>query len=287
VDARALRRGGDRAVVAVALVAPERDVVARGQRVADEVLEDDGHLPAQRGAIGRRGVRAVEDHPPAVGHVQPGEQLGGRGLARAVGAHERDDLARLDPQRHAAQGRLVGARVGEPDVLGGDRTDRHGRGGRLGRAPLRDGALRDEREVVLDHERRLEQHLGVEAAHGQALAEQHHRPGRGAGLRQREPLVERQRQQQRQGRADHERAGQAGEQRPPRLAARHPRELLDPLVVEAVVAAAQEPGQAHGADLLGGVGQLAPRPVALGRLDVVDREAPHARDPRRTPGGRR
>jgi hypothetical protein len=33
--------------------------------------------------------------------------------------------------------------------------------------------------------------------------------------------------------------------------------------------------------------QLAPRPVVLGRLDVVDREAPHARDPRRTPGGRR
>jgi hypothetical protein len=179
----------DRRVVRVALVAPERNVVACRQRVADEVLEDDGDLAAQRRAVGARGVEPMEHDAAALGQVQAREELGERGLARAVRAHEGDDLARLDPRRHPLQRRL-GAGIREPDLLGADRADRRrsrARLGGVGRA-RREG---DEGEVVLDEHRGLEERLGAEAAVGEALAEQDHGPGRRGGGRQRDAPAER------------------------------------------------------------------------------------------------
>ncbi len=92
------------------------------------VLGDEGHATAQHLVGGRTGdVLAVEAHRPRGRGQQPGDRGQRRGLARAVGADERDDLALVDPQ---------------PEVP--DRGDRPVAGGQSRRAraqrPRPDGA---------------------------------------------------------------------------------------------------------------------------------------------------
>src|SRR5262249_55433747 len=65
------------------------------------VLEDEADPPVARAALG--GVLAVERDRAGVGVLEPGDQPEQRRLARARGAEQRDELARLHVQRHVAQ----------------------------------------------------------------------------------------------------------------------------------------------------------------------------------------
>ena len=243
----------DRRLVLVALVAAERDRVAGGQRVAQEVLEEHRDVGPQRGAAGVGGVGVVQQHAAAVGHVETAEQLGERRLARAVGAHERDDLARLDRERDAAQRGDVAARIGEPHVLGRHAARPAPGRPRRGRGSGRLGCELDEGEVVLDQQRRLEQVLRGDPAVGQALAEQDHRPRGGTRRGHRELVADRERDEHGERRADDRRARDPGGERIAQLAVGDRAQLVDPLGVEAIVPRPQEARELHRPDLLGGV----------------------------------
>ncbi len=83
-------------------------------------------------------VDATDQHPPAGDVVEPRDERGERGLARADGADQRHRLARPQLEVDAAQHVLIGAVVAEPDVLEHQRRAPLGRH-RLGR--VEDGRL--------------------------------------------------------------------------------------------------------------------------------------------------
>ena len=89
------------------------------------VLEQHADVATHRGvALGARKIVPADQRPCGVGRPrQATEQAGERGLARAVGADHRDELAALDDQVDAAQGVVGGAGVAEPQPL--DVDQRH------------------------------------------------------------------------------------------------------------------------------------------------------------------
>ena len=111
--ARAAARSSARLVVDV-LGSAEADVGPGRQRVAPEVLEDGRHpsLPLRAGP-GRARARRPSTMRPAVGLVEPGEQLDERGLARAVHPDDGDRRAGLRPRGRGRRAPRVGAGVAE------------------------------------------------------------------------------------------------------------------------------------------------------------------------------
>src|SRR5205085_9064371 len=96
MSAREARRPAHGLPVGQVLVPAEGDVLAGWERIANEVLEDHGDASAQLVAIGARRVGAVERHTSPLGHVQAGQELCERRLARAVLADQRYDLTGCD-----------------------------------------------------------------------------------------------------------------------------------------------------------------------------------------------
>ena len=71
----------------------ERDVVADRAVEQHVLLQHHADLAAQPGDIDHREVDAVDQHAPALRHVEPLHQLGQRRLARAGRADDADHLA--------------------------------------------------------------------------------------------------------------------------------------------------------------------------------------------------
>jgi hypothetical protein len=84
------RRGGGADLLVLGVGAAEGDVLAHGAREQERLLRHDPHLRAQRVAGDLAQVVPVDEHAPAGGVVEAGDELGHRRLARAGGAHERD-----------------------------------------------------------------------------------------------------------------------------------------------------------------------------------------------------
>ena len=86
---------------------PERDVVVdRHVREQGVLLEDHVDRSAVRGQ--RCAVLALQQDPPFVRHLEPGDHPQGRGLAAAAGAEQREELSLEDRERHVANcGRLA------------------------------------------------------------------------------------------------------------------------------------------------------------------------------------
>ncbi len=68
----------------------ERDVVADGAVEQHVLLQHDADLAPQPGDVDHGEIDAVDQHAPALGHVEPLDQLGERALARARGADDAD-----------------------------------------------------------------------------------------------------------------------------------------------------------------------------------------------------
>src|SRR5690606_21840450 len=103
--------------------------------VERDLLELDPDGVAHRGGVGLR-VDAEHADRAAVGLAQPREALDGRGLARAVGAEDAEDLPGGDGEGHVLDGDLPGAGPLRPGVRlaeVADLDDGLGRGGRPGR----------------------------------------------------------------------------------------------------------------------------------------------------------
>src|SRR5207245_9850470 len=86
-------------------------------RVSRIVLECDGES-----ALGRRhGVRpdAVDEEIAVADHLQPGDERQQRGFAAAGGADEDDELAVVDPERHALDDVHVPERLADVGQLDG------------------------------------------------------------------------------------------------------------------------------------------------------------------------
>ena len=79
-------------------------------------------VPASSRRMRRPRVQAADDDAPGeaaaveVRH-EPGQSPEQRRLARARGAEQRDELARLDLERDVVDRRTLGARIGERQVL--------------------------------------------------------------------------------------------------------------------------------------------------------------------------
>ena len=110
------------ATIVVVGRAGRRDVVAEAALVADEVLEHRGHARAPRVGIELAEVDAVDLDAALLRVVEPAEQLGERGLARAVHADDRHRRARGNREVEAVEHRRAGR--------AGTRTSRRGSGSR-------------------------------------------------------------------------------------------------------------------------------------------------------------
>ena len=120
------------------------------EQLVVRVLEDEPDRGGQPVDRHRPDVGPVERHPAVCRPEEPVEMLDERRLARPVLADDRDRLARLDDERHAAQG-LDAGRVAMGQVLhhdpdaravgrggpAGDRLTGPGRLGTVGRARVR------------------------------------------------------------------------------------------------------------------------------------------------------
>ena len=97
-----VRRPFDALLVVARLDAADGDVVAGGEIVAHEILEDDTHVGAQLFDVVFAKIAAVEQDAAFVGVVQPGQQLHQGGLAGAVLADQRHHLAGLEREAEMA-----------------------------------------------------------------------------------------------------------------------------------------------------------------------------------------
>ena len=92
-------------------------VLRQRQREQEGILGNHGDARAERGQRNAVHVDAVQEDR-AIGHlVQPGNQRGQRGLARADRAHDSQRAAGRDVERDVAQGRLpLGAGIEEVEA---------------------------------------------------------------------------------------------------------------------------------------------------------------------------
>ena len=106
-----------RARSSLASIRPTRDVVGSAEIVADEILEDDAHVSAQRTEIVLAQIVAIEQDATFVGIVQAGEELHERRLAGAVLTNQGDNLAGMQREAEMAYRPSLGAGIPEADVL--------------------------------------------------------------------------------------------------------------------------------------------------------------------------
>jgi len=116
----AIERGTDPRFVAHDLDRAETDVVADGEVVVDEVLEDrrEAAAPAADRVLGK--VAPVDGDPPALRLVEPREELDERRLAGAVQPDDRERASGLDRQVELAQHGGATVAVGEAHALEAD-----------------------------------------------------------------------------------------------------------------------------------------------------------------------
>ena len=97
------------------VVASDQDVVEHTHMVEEgEVLE--GAADAQPGAVARSmpgDVAILEDDPPALRPVAAGDAVDDRGLARAVRADDREQLALADMEAHLGERAHAGKAQGD------------------------------------------------------------------------------------------------------------------------------------------------------------------------------
>jgi hypothetical protein len=118
-------------------VGRQHDVVQQAQVLQQvHVLEDEAHgrqpQPGQLLGGERAEVVAGEGHAPGGDGVQPAHRVEQRGLPRAGGAHDGDELARADLQVHAVEHGPAVEGLGESP-----RVEDRGRGGGHGSRPTR------------------------------------------------------------------------------------------------------------------------------------------------------
>ena len=104
-------------LIAAGRDASDRDIVARREVVAHEILEDDADAAAQVLDVVFAEVMTVEQYTALVRVVQAGQQLHQRGLARAVLADQRHDLPRPEREAQMAHRPVRGAGIDETDIL--------------------------------------------------------------------------------------------------------------------------------------------------------------------------
>ena len=98
----------------------ERDIVAHRAVEQHVLLQHNARLPAQPGGVDHCEVDAVDEHAPALRHVQSLDELGERALARARGADDADDLAGRHVETDVVQHFRPIDAVAEGDMLEGD-----------------------------------------------------------------------------------------------------------------------------------------------------------------------
>ena len=113
----ALGGGDDARAVVARLDAADGDVVRGGEVIAHEILEDDADIGANREQVVLAQIVPVEQDAAFVRIVEPRQQLDQRGLAGAVLAHQREDLAGVQLERQSAHRPALGAGVAESHVL--------------------------------------------------------------------------------------------------------------------------------------------------------------------------
>jgi hypothetical protein len=120
-----VERGADPLVVVQQLHRAVPDVLAHGQLVVDEVLEDRGHTPPPRAHRVLTELAAVDEDAAGLRLVQPGEQLDQGRLAGAVQPYDRQRPPGLDREVEVAQHRPVAVAVAEGDPVEADLAGRH------------------------------------------------------------------------------------------------------------------------------------------------------------------
>src|SRR5205823_10565865 len=112
----------------------EADVLAGGELVLDEALEDCRGAGAPGGRVDLPQIDAVDEDAARGRLVETEEEARQGALAGAVLADERQPLAGTDLQAHLVEGGRGGAGVGKAHAFERDAlAERHGRGG-AGRA---------------------------------------------------------------------------------------------------------------------------------------------------------
>src|SRR5437667_4106682 len=126
--------------------APVGDV--RGDRVVEQhdILAHQRDVRAQAAELERRDVDAVEQDLSGIRSVEARQQVGERGLARAEGPDQGNDLARFDRKRNPIQSRACAARIAEPD---GSEFDFALRAADLARSGIGLGPLVDQAKYAL------------------------------------------------------------------------------------------------------------------------------------------
>src|SRR5215207_1140451 len=112
-----------------------RNVLLGGQRVLDVVLEDDCDTLSEEVWPERAYVGTIPPDCTAARLVQAGHNLGQRGLAGTVFAHEGDYLTAVDLDAGGLQGELAATRIREAHGVGPDAMEIH-RGCDLARPAL-------------------------------------------------------------------------------------------------------------------------------------------------------
>ena len=117
VGQRAARGVADAGAVVHRVDLADADVLARGQVVAHEVLEDHADVRAQVVQVVVAQVAAIEQDAAFIRVVEPRQQLHQRGLAGAVLADQRQHFAGAQFEIQPAQRPALGAGITEADVL--------------------------------------------------------------------------------------------------------------------------------------------------------------------------
>ncbi len=117
VGQTARRRFVDARAVLAVVDAPDADVVGRREMEADEILEDHADAGPELRKVVVAQVAPVEQHTTLGRIVEPGQQLDDRGLAGAVLADQRHDLARWSARSRWRTAQALGAGVAVAHIL--------------------------------------------------------------------------------------------------------------------------------------------------------------------------
>jgi hypothetical protein len=98
----------------------ERDIVADRAIEQHVFLQDDANLTPQPGNIHRGEIDAVDQHAPALGEIEPLDELGQRRLARPGRSDNADHLTGGNGDIHIVQNLRPVRTIAEGDVLEDD-----------------------------------------------------------------------------------------------------------------------------------------------------------------------
>jgi hypothetical protein len=241
----------------------EADVLPGGQVVVQEVLEYDRDPPPELLGVEVSGIGTVPADRTGLGQVQSREKFGERGLAGAVFADQRDNLAGAQVEVDVVERGVCSRRIRERGVVDGDAVERLGRRSCASGSVVRRGGGQ-ERGVVLDEQPGFVHLADAVDRHHDAFAEDEQSTCGGGGLGQSEAVRQREGQQAGDARSQRhgetERAGDGDAEAVAGGAA----QFGHVLVVQRRVTCSEVGADAERADFLGGVlgGQQAVEVVA-------------------------